>query len=106
MVFLDIELVFMVFKVGVYGEPLLQGCDRYVYDTSRLLDIPVTSCITPLCPERPLYRPIIAVLRVHNDRIPLLRNKELLSRVFCLRYPLHASVTRDQVSLYIYIESV
>ena len=91
--YLGHELVYIVFILGVYGGPLLQGCDRYVYDTSRPSDILKISCITLLCPEKPLHRPIIAALRVHSDLIPLL-HKEPLSRVSCPRYPLHAPATQ------------
>ena len=49
--FLDLELVFIVFIVGVYGEPLLQqGCDRYVVRDKHASNP---------CVLRPPYRPII-----------------------------------------------
>ena len=64
---LDIELIPLVFILGVCRGPLLQGCNRFVYDSSRPADILEGPCITLLGPEEPLHRPIIAALRIHSD---------------------------------------
>ena len=74
---MNIELEFIVFKV--------RSMESHFHSVA--VDMQYTYVTTSLCPERPLYRPIIDALRV------TFLHKESLLRVPSLRYSLHAPAT-------------